>query len=143
MAYEKHLWVAKEKVTAEKLNHIEEGIAAGGQSSASGTVTIILAYDSSLERVVPKVTPVTTDTAAIADYYIKLRDDYYQLENAQAPSVRLYESYGGVIFYPSRICWPAEYDPDSVIIAFNDLFSNPDKYVRFYKNGNVELAEDF
>ena len=30
MAYDKHTWACHEPITAEKLNHMEDGIAAGG-----------------------------------------------------------------------------------------------------------------
>ena len=40
MAYQKHLWVAKEKVTADKLNHIEEGIANAGEGGGGGSFSV-------------------------------------------------------------------------------------------------------
>lgn len=36
MAYEPHTWVTKEKITAEKLNHMEQGIVDASTSSGSG-----------------------------------------------------------------------------------------------------------
>lgn len=149
MAYEKQEWTYEDWLKGrynvqEKLNHMEDGIADIGQGSASGTVAIILTYDPALERVAPKVKPANADTVAIADYYIKLRDAAYsQLSNVQAPPVMLYDDYTSHIYYLSGIYRSADNDPDSVVLIFaNSLSWSNQKYICFYKNGNVELMEN-
>ena len=46
MAYEKNTWVNGDTITAEKLNHMEDGIAEGGGSS-SGPLIVNLSYTES------------------------------------------------------------------------------------------------
>ena len=45
MAYEKQTWVTGEVITAEKLNHMEDGISGSGGSNA-----LICEYDYNLEH---------------------------------------------------------------------------------------------
>lgn len=35
MAYDKHTWTCGEAITAEKLNHMENGIASGGVTAVT------------------------------------------------------------------------------------------------------------
>ena len=45
MSYEKNIWKTGDIVTSEKLNHIEQGIEAGGSSGGGGGMFIISTTD--------------------------------------------------------------------------------------------------
>ena len=45
MSYEKQTWTTGETITAEKLNHLEDGVASAGSGGGGSTATVI--YDAS------------------------------------------------------------------------------------------------
>jgi len=58
MAYTKQTWASGDKITAEKLNHIEDGIAGAGSGGSSGNGNFILylseEYDEDVQDTVWK-----------------------------------------------------------------------------------------
>ena len=49
MAYEKQTWTSGDVITAAKMNHIEDGIAAGGSSSGSAIILYLTSTVPSLD----------------------------------------------------------------------------------------------
>ena len=73
MAYEKYTWVDGELITAEKLNHMEDGIAGAG---GGGVLVVNANEDSSTESLVLDKTWAEIQEAVVshgAVVYIKLR----------------------------------------------------------------------
>lgn len=81
MAYEKHTWIDKETITAEKLNNIEEGIAA------SGTLICNVTYDSIIGK----------------DRLDKTVQEIYDALIAGIPAYIIY-NYGAPSDYQSHLC---------------------------------------
>ena len=62
MAYDKYTWHTGEVITEEKLNHMEDGIAAAGATTATATLTAANWSDSTQTV---SVTGVTADNMVI------------------------------------------------------------------------------
>ena len=72
MAYEKQNWNNGDVITAEKLNHIEDGIAEGG--SGGGNFVVNFTYDMQTDDITADKTYQEIYTAALSSPVIGYMD---------------------------------------------------------------------
>lgn len=105
MAYDKHTWACREPITAEKLNHMEEGIANAGGDCDCG-------YECT--ETVTTLTEESVTTVAHGDNFIGMLS-YSQLIDAESIKVTLngavYECEKTVT--DGNISYGASYDPST------------------------------
>lgn len=95
MAYEKQTWVTGEVITAEKLNHIEEGIAGGSITTAKVTFanaatdgsgySFFTAFQEEAVRV--RLAPVTIELPLYNGMYIIEETQLYDIDTSYYPEI--------------------------------------------------------
>lgn len=135
MAYEKQTWETGEVITAEKLNHIEDGIMENG----SGNNLIILPFTEAGNTIVTTLT-----YSDITDVYAK-----YQSGDAVALTIDMEgESNRATLFVTSIQYNAAEYgNPEQYDVLATGIYSMADPNNTFvylvtvtFKNGAETIA---
>ena len=119
MAYEKNTWKTGDIVTSEKLNHIEEGIEAGGGSGGGGAFYVNITENSSGELVDGDKTGAEIGAA---------------LEDGLDPVLIVTNQYGGKTYYRYYSKYMTDYVFTAVYVGSgNKLFADTINYGTNYR----------